>query len=138
MKIVGVGVDLVSISRFIKLLDKFKTNQDPLRFARRIFSDYEMEHAPVHLTTYQLATYFASRWACKEAVVKSIGQGGFSTKTFYAKKVSDSKQPQVYIEKGSAMEQYIEKELQMTNYNFYLSLSHEHEYCIAHVTLVKE
>jgi holo-[acyl-carrier protein] synthase len=62
--ILGVGIDLVSISRVARLLDRYGE-----RFARKVFTATEWSESggrPSHL---------AGRFAVKEAVFKALGTG---------------------------------------------------------------
>jgi len=63
-KIVGVGIDLVRISRFEKIAARWKT-----RFFSRIFTEGEQAYCLRHRNAYP---HFAARWAVKEATVKAL------------------------------------------------------------------
>tara|TARA_B100001094_G_scaffold87958_1_gene84130 strand:- start:19 stop:360 length:342 start_codon:yes stop_codon:yes gene_type:complete len=65
MKILGIGVDIVDISRFNKLI---KSNN----FIKRIFSNSEILIAK---KIRNKKVYYAKRFAAKEALAKSIGTG---------------------------------------------------------------
>lgn len=67
-KIFGIGVDLIEVKRISKILKK---NKD--QFVKRIAHQVELEHQP--RTSAQLAQYWASRFAVKEAFAKAMGTG---------------------------------------------------------------
>lgn len=68
--ILGHGIDLVSIDRFVKM-DLMR--QDKL--ADRILTDNELSNYRSHTTINSQAHYLAKIWAAKEAVSKSFGTG---------------------------------------------------------------
>ncbi len=63
----GVGVDLISIERIVKLHQRF-----PDKFLKRIFSERELDS---FLNQKFSASSLAARFAAKEAVLKAIGCG---------------------------------------------------------------
>lgn len=66
MSITGVGVDIVSIERIQKVLDRTPS------FARRVFTEDE-RHYCEH--TARPAAHYAARFAAREAVLKALGVG---------------------------------------------------------------
>jgi holo-[acyl-carrier protein] synthase len=65
--IVGIGVDIVDISRVSGLLDRYKD-----RFLDRVFTDAEILYAKKSVKT---AERLAGRFAVKESVLKAFGTG---------------------------------------------------------------
>lgn len=65
--IVGIGVDIVEISRLRAALDRQKE-----RFLRRVFTPAEQEYCAGHRDP---VPHFAVRFAAKEALFKAIGTG---------------------------------------------------------------
>jgi holo-[acyl-carrier protein] synthase len=65
--IVGIGVDIVDISRVHGLLERFRD-----RFLQRVFTDAENLYASKSVKT---AERLAGRFAVKEAVLKAFGTG---------------------------------------------------------------
>jgi holo-[acyl-carrier protein] synthase len=63
---IGVGIDIVEISRFKK--KPFNTNK---RFYKKIFHDSEIKYCLKHKEPYQ---FFAAKFAMKESVIKSINK----------------------------------------------------------------
>lgn len=65
--IVGIGIDLVEISRIRESLDRFGA-----RFKNRIFSQVEQEYCD---RMKDPALHYAARFAAKEAAFKALGTG---------------------------------------------------------------
>ena len=63
--IIGVGIDLVSVSRFLEKI----TNQP---FVEKIFSSNEIAYCE---STSEKEQHYAVRFAAKEAFLKAIGKG---------------------------------------------------------------
>lgn len=71
--IIGIGHDLIDISRIAKMLDDHGD-----RFVTRCFTASEQERAQLHLDKGNRDGYvatFAKRFAAKEAVSKALGTG---------------------------------------------------------------
>ena len=66
--IVGIGTDICQLSRIEKLLKSSKREA----FLKKTFTDEEVEKLP---STNREVSYFAGRWAAKEALAKSLGTG---------------------------------------------------------------
>jgi holo-[acyl-carrier protein] synthase len=67
MKIIGIGTDIVDISRIEQMLKRH-----PERFAERILHPTELRRFS---TTVNQAAWLAKRFATKEAVAKALGTG---------------------------------------------------------------
>ena len=65
--IVGVGVDLVVISRIRRLMERWQN-----RFLQRVFTPDELAYA---LRRRDPAEHLAARFAAKEATLKALGTG---------------------------------------------------------------
>jgi len=65
--IVGVGVDVMSIERFAKSIERYGG-----RILERVFTEGEREYC---LRMKNSAEHFAARFAAKEAVSKALGTG---------------------------------------------------------------
>ena len=68
--IIGLGEDLVEIARIESLIKK---NQD--RFLQKCFTPEEITKAEMHHTDDRKISYFAKRFAAKEACLKALGTG---------------------------------------------------------------
>ena len=65
--IIGIGNDIVNISRIQRVMDKFED-----RFFERVFTIYEREKC---IKRRNRGSCFAKRYAAKEAFSKAIGTG---------------------------------------------------------------
>jgi holo-[acyl-carrier protein] synthase len=111
--ILGIGVDLVDISRFEKAI-----NQTP-KLRDRLFTENERE-----LTTQSLA----ARFAAKEALVKAVGKAkGLSFQGVSVVKNKDGK-PSFELT-GETKQTVIDQGID----NLHLSLSHDGNMAIAYV-----
>lgn len=66
-KIIGVGTDLVEISRIEKILERQGEH-----FLKKVFSDYEIAYCQDRAKP---AMHYAARFAAKEAISKAFGCG---------------------------------------------------------------
>lgn len=66
-RVIGVGTDIVAVSRVARMLEKH--DQD---FLDRVFTRSESEYCGQHKASAQ---HFAGRWAAKEAALKALGTG---------------------------------------------------------------
>ncbi len=70
MPILGLGLDLVELSRVERSLHHFGEH-----FLRRILTETEYETVPRPLHTSRCIAHVAARFAAKEAAVKALGTG---------------------------------------------------------------
>ncbi|MGN7661067.1 MAG: holo-[acyl-carrier-protein] synthase [Anaplasma sp.] len=68
--IIGIGVDLVCVSRVQRVLERFGS-----RFTDRVFSEVEIRDSLEYKNPRSIAQHFAKRFAAKEAYVKAVGLG---------------------------------------------------------------
>ena len=128
MKIVGTGVDIVENSRIKKLI----LNNS---FLNRVFTNEEIL---ISKKMKNKSSYFAKRFAAKEAFVKSLGTGfrnGFNFKDISV--VNDKLgKPSFFINKK--IKNLIKKRFKINSFNFFLSISDEKKYSIAFVIFQKK
>ena len=127
MKIIGTGVDIVENSRIKKsLLNK--------SFLYRVFTNKEIL---ISKNKKNKASYFAKRFAAKEAFAKSIGTGFRNNFNFKDISVVHDNlgQPSFFMTKK--IKNMIKKKFNITKFNFFLSISDEKKYSIAFVILQK-
>ena len=127
MKIVGTGVDIVENSRIKKsILNNL--------FLNRVFT---REEILISKKMKNKSSYFAKRFAAKEAFVKSLGTGfrnGFNFKDISV--VNDKLgKPSFFINKK--IKNLIKKRFKINSFNFFLSISDEKKYSIAFVIFQK-
>lgn len=109
----GIGCDILSINRIKNIIDSFPS------FIKHTFSEEELkEYTNRNNDIY----YLASRFAAKEAVVKSLKE--------YNKELNT-----IEILNNSNGVPFV-RVSNMKNYNFMISLSYETEYVIAYVVLL--
>ena len=127
MKIVGTGVDIIDNSRIKKSI----LNNS---FLNRIFTKDEILISKKKINKI---SYFAKRFAAKEAFAKSLGTGfrkGFNFKDISV--VNDKLgKPSFLINKKIRL--LIKKEFKINSFNFFLSISDEKKYSIAFVVFQK-
>jgi len=67
MKVIGIGIDLVQVSRVDELLRRWGT-----RFLEKVFTEAEQQEG---LERAAPPRHFAARFAVKEALLKALGTG---------------------------------------------------------------
>ncbi|MBF0382268.1 MAG: holo-ACP synthase [Magnetococcales bacterium] len=124
--IIGVGTDLVEISRLQNSIDRFGQ-----RFIDRIFSPIEHDYC---IARSDLASCLAKRFAAKEAFVKALGTGMREGVWFRDVTVTNNcyGSPSILIS-GQAAKR-LEK---MEPFNIHLSLSDEGGFAQAFVIIEK-
>lgn len=129
-KILGVGIDIVKISRFDRLLNSKKVNGSSfvLRLATRLLNEKHEYGRFLKLresrNIVNEAKYLAGAWATKEALFKCLDpedQKAFEFRQWY----------RFYDEQGKP-------HVQCDSYNkdneqFHLSISHDEDHLIAYV-----
>ena len=127
MKIIGTGVDIVENSRIKKLI----ANNS---FLNRVFTNKEIL---ISKKIKNKTSYFAKRFAAKEAFVKSVGTGfryGLNLKDISI--INDKLgKPSFFINKK--IKNLIKKRFKINSFNFFLSISDEKKYSIAFVVFQK-
>ena len=127
MKIIGTGVDIVENSRIKKSI----LNNS---FLNRVFTNEEIL---ISKKMKNKSSYFAKRFAAKEAFVKSLGIGfrnGFNFKDISV--INDKLgKPSFFITKK--IKNLIKKKFKINSFNFVLSISDEKKYSIAFVIFQK-
>ena len=127
MKIIGTGVDIVENSRIKKSI----ANNS---FLNRVFTNKEIL---ISKKIKNKTSYFAKRFAAKEAFVKSLGTGfryGLNLKDISI--INDKLgKPSFLINKK--IKNLIKKRFKINSFNFFLSISDEKKYSIAFVVFQK-
>ena len=127
MKIIGTGIDIVENSRIKKSI---LSNS----FLNRIFTTEEIL---ISKNMRNKSSYFAKRFAAKEAFVKSLGTGFRNGFDFQDISVINDKlgKPSFFISKK--IKNMIKKKFKINTFNFFLSISDEKKYSIAFVVFQK-
>ena len=126
MKIFGIGTDIVNIKRMDNSLKKLGNN-----FKNKIFSKNEILYCEKKMNP---SSYYAKRFAAKEALSKALGSGltkGISFKNIEVLNNSSGK-PSIRL-KGN-VDKYLKKKIKNKKYYIYLSLSDDKPW--AHATVI--
>ena len=124
MKIIGIGVDIVENSRIQKQLKN-------KNFITRIFSKKEILHAE---KIKDKVSYYAKRFAAKEALSKAIGTGFRKGLNFKDIMIINDKYGKPFIKLHNNAIRYINN-LSKKKYKIEVSLSDERNYAIANVII---
>jgi len=125
--IFGIGTDLVHIPRIQTLLDKHGD-----KIASRILSDTEFE---AFQQAKNQSGFLAKRFAAKEAAAKALGTGfrdGLSLRHIEVSNDANGKPQLQFLERG------FELLAELNIGRSMISLSDEHEYAVAFVTLMEQ
>ncbi len=120
--IVGIGCDIVYISRMEKLFDNYTD-----KLLKKVFHDYEINEVnklPLTNKNKKIA-YLAKRFSAKEAFVKALGVGfgqHISMKDIYVVNNEQGKPEILLTEKAK---EYLQNIFKAHNINIHLSLSDE-------------
>jgi len=127
MKIIGTGVDIVENLRMKKSI----ANNS---FLNRVFTNKEIL---ISKKIKNKTSYFAKRFAAKEAFVKSLGTGFRDGLNFKDISIINDKlgKPSFFINKK--IKNLIKKRFKINSFNFFLSISDEKKYSIAFVVFQK-
>ena len=127
MKIFGNGVDIVENSRIKRLISNKK-------FIQRIYSQSEIKNSKKIINK---ESYFAKRFAAKEAFVKSLGTGFRNDINFKDISILNTSYGKPKIILNNKIKKIIYKKLKLNKFNIFLSLSDEKKHSIAFVIINK-
>ena len=128
MKILGTGIDIVENLRIKRLL---KSNL----FINRIFSKNEIIAS---IKVKNKTSYYAKKFAAKEAFSKSIGTGFRNDLSFKDISIVKDKLGKPTFILTEKVKKIIRKKFKVKSFNFFLSISDEKKYSIAYVILQKK
>ena len=128
MKILGIGVDIIENSRIKRSIKKKS-------FITRIFSKSEILYSK---KLKDKTNYYAKRFAAKEALAKSIGTGFRDNLRFKDISIINNKVGKPSFLITNKLKMIIKKQLKVSSFNFFLSISDENKYSIAFVILQKK
>lgn len=126
MAVSGVGVDIVSIARMEKILQRSPN------FAHKVFWEQERAYCD---TKSRPAVHYAVRWAAREAVLKSLGLG-FGRGVRYRDVeilTTPQKRPEVVLH--GKLKAYAEEQGIMA---IHVSLSHSGDHAVANAISMTE
>ena len=127
MKIIGTGVDIVENARIKKLI----INNI---FIRRVFTKDEIL---ISKKIKNKVSYFAKKFAAKEAFVKSLGTGFRNGLNFKDISIINDKLGKPSFLITNKIKKIVKKKFKINSFNFFLSISDENKYSIAFVILQK-
>ena len=127
MKIFGIGTDIVNIKRLEKSLKKNGNN-----FKKRIFSEKEIVYCEKKKYPY---SYFAKRFAAKEALSKALGTGIRKGINFKNIVISNDTFGKPSIKLNGSTEKFLKKKIKAKKYKIYLSLSDDKPWAQATVII---
>ena len=125
--IVGIGIDLVKISRIRRAVEKWDR-----RFLDRVFTESEQQYCRTRLNPPQ---HFSGRFAVKEAVFKSLGAGRKLGIRWNEIEILNASQGRPFVKVSGTAKQRMD-ELGVTE--VHISISHDTDYAIGQVVLSKE
>ena len=124
MSILGIGSDIVKVSRIEKLVDRYSQ-----RFLQRVFTAAETTYA---CSKARPALHLAARFAAKEAFVKALGSGLREGLNWSDIEVVNNELGQPQLKLYNYAQQACHEKLNATTW---LSLAHEQEFALAFVVL---
>jgi holo-[acyl-carrier protein] synthase len=127
MKLSGVGIDIIKNSRIKKMIKN-------KGFLRRIFSNYEILNSKKQTNKI---SFFAKRFAAKEAFAKSLGTGFRNNLNFNDIVVKNDKSGKPFFYITKKIKTIINNKFKTKKFNFFLSISDEKNYSIAFVIFQK-
>lgn len=128
MNILGTGIDIVEIARMEQILKRWDRV-----FLNRVFLAEEQSYCDSRANP---AVHYAGRFAVKEAVSKAFGTGmGPHLGWRDIQTVRNKKSGAPSIKLSSAAQNYA---LKQGVKNIHISLSHTHQYAVAHAIITDE
>ena len=127
MKILGIGTDIVNIKRMEKSLKKNNT-----KLINKIFSKKEIEYCKTKSNPY---SYFAKRFAAKEAFSKALGTGIRKDVTFKNIEIYNNRLGKPSIRLKGATYMYLKKRIKSKKFSIFLSLSDDQPWAQATVII---
>jgi holo-[acyl-carrier protein] synthase len=128
MKILGIGVDIVEKSRIKKSFKK-------KLFIKRIFTLNEILNAKKNKDKL---SYYANRFAAKEALSKALGTGFRKNLNFKDISIVKDKLGKPSFLINNKIKKIVKKQYKVSSFNFFLSISDEKKYSLAYVVLQKK
>lgn len=128
MKILGIGIDIVSNKRILKILNSYKKN-----FKQKIFSKKEMIYCD---KSPNPTNCYAKRFAAKEAFTKALGTGfgyGISLKNI---EVFNDKWGKPFIKVTGTVLKKLKKKTNNKKYKIEITISDEINISCANVIIL--
>lgn len=128
MMIIGIGTDICDISRIEKSIDKYGQ-----RFIDKTFTTHEQDYCE---SKSGKASYYAKRFAAKEAVAKALATSSSGALSWLDVEVQNdpSGRPKAILYRG-AMERLNAKTPDGATAHVHLSLSDDYPYAVAYAMI---
>ena len=125
--IMGVGVDIIEISRIQDSVDKYGD-----KFLNKIYTKTELEYCLRKSSKYQ---HLAARFAAKEAVYKALTTGWHEVATWQDIEISNTPNGMPLVTLTGKLKNFLSKDK-----NLKISISHSRDYvvCMAIVYKITE
>jgi len=120
--IIGIGIDIVKIDRIARLINNFGD-----KFENKIFTVGEIVIANQKLNIATKISYYAKRFAAKEAFSKAIGLGIGRGVNFVDIEIINDKNGKPKIKLTTAAKQFLQKHLKHNNFKIDLSMTDERD-----------
>ena len=127
MQIFGIGTDIVNIDRIAKIIKKNKT-----KFIRKVFTKNEIFYCNSKKNS---TSYYAKRFAAKEAFVKALGVGFSKGLSFKDVVIHNNKKGKPVIKLSIKSKKIVNKILKNKDYSIFLSMSDDIPWAIATVII---
>ena len=125
MKTLGIGVDIILNKRIKRLINN-------KIFIKRTFGINEIKLAKKNVNKI---SYFAKRFAAKEAFAKSLGTGFRNNLNFKDIEILNNKFGKPYFIVSKKITNIINKNFKIKKFDLFLSISDEKDYSIAFTIL---
>ncbi len=129
MSIYGIGTDIINVSRIEKILRKNK-----IQFKKKIFTKKEIFYCDSKKNS---ESYYAKRFAAKEAFVKALGTGFSNGLLHKDVEIINNKKGKPIIKMSPRSAKIINKILKNKKYSIHLSLSDDKPWAVATVIINK-
>lgn len=127
--IIGIGSDIVSISRISRVLVTKKQ-----AFLKKVFTPAEIVIISKMLHEEKIAGYVANRFAAKEALAKALGTGIGKYISFQDVAIIKTNKGKPYFEYSKKLKKYLIEEYG-NNFNIHLTMANEKEHAQAFVVV---
>ena len=127
MKIFGIGTDIVNIKRIEKAI-----NKKGKKFKNKIFSLKEIAYCD---NKKNPGSYYAKRFAAKEAFSKALGTGISKEVSLKNIEVTNNTKGKPFIKLSKKLDIYLKKKLKGNKYDIHLSLSDDKPWAQATVII---
>ena len=126
MKIFGIGTDIVNIKRMERSLKKHG-----FKFKKKIFSKKEIKYCEKGKNPY---TFYAKRFAAKEALSKALGTGIRKGINFKDIEILNDNFGKPSIKLKGSTANFLKRKIKTKKYSIHLSLSDDAPW--AHATVI--